>query len=154
MGGKKILYIDMDGVIVNFDSGVAKLSDKNKLKYNGRYDDTPKIFRLMEPISGAISAIKKLSKYFDVFVLSTAPWDNIGAWTDKIQWIKNHFGDGTDSILYKKVIFTHHKQLSRGHILIDDRAKNGADKFDGEFIMFGSEKFPNWKTVLKYLIPE
>jgi len=35
--------------------------------------------------------------------------------------------------------------------LIDDREKNGADKFVGELILFGSEKFPDWKSVIEYL---
>ena len=36
--------------------------------------------------------------------------------------------------------------------LIDDREKNGADRFVGELILFGSEKFPNWNSVVNYLI--
>lgn len=152
MINKKILYIDMDGVIVDFDSGINKLSQDDKEKYIGRYDETPGIFKLMRPVSGAIDAIKKLSKYYDIFVLSTAPWDNSGAWSDKVQWIKKYFGSGDSNILYKRLILTHHKDLSRGDILIDDRIKNGADKFDGEFILFGSKKFPAWDSVVRHLI--
>ena len=33
MINKKILYIDMDGVIVDFDSGINKLSQDDKEKY-------------------------------------------------------------------------------------------------------------------------
>jgi len=72
----KILYIDLDGVIVDFESGVKRLSREDRLKYIGRYDEAPGIFKLMKPISGAINAVKQLSNRFDVFVLSTAPWDN------------------------------------------------------------------------------
>jgi 5'-nucleotidase len=40
-----------------------------------------------------------------------------------------------------------------GDYLIDDRnAHNGLDKFKGEFIHFGAEKFPDWDSELKYLI--
>ena len=38
-----------------------------------------------------------------------------------------------------------------GDYLIDDRRFNGASEFTGEWIHFGSEKFPNWNSVLKYL---
>jgi len=38
-----------------------------------------------------------------------------------------------------------------GDYLIDDRLKNGADKFQGELIYFGSDQFPDWKAVVVYL---
>ena len=38
-----------------------------------------------------------------------------------------------------------------GDYLIDDRLRNGAEKFNGEHIHFGTEKFPDWNSVLKYL---
>ena len=41
---------------------------------------------------------------------------------------------------------------SKGDYLIDDRTKNGAGEFDGELILFGSEKFPNWQSVCAYLM--
>ena len=50
------------------------------------------------------------------------------------------------------MILSHHKNMNRGDYLIDDRTKHGVDKFQGEHIHFGSEKFPNWKSVLKYLL--
>lgn len=56
------------------------------------------------------------------------------------------------TICYKKLILSHHKNLNKGDFLIDDREKNGAKDFDGELILFGSNKYPNWETVLKYLI--
>ncbi|MHB9019439.1 MAG: hypothetical protein ACYC3G_00985 [Minisyncoccota bacterium] len=36
--------------------------------------------------------------------------------------------------------------------LILDWAENGASEFEGELIQFGSEKFPDWASVLKYLV--
>ncbi len=149
---KKILYIDLDGVIVDFESGVKKLPDKHKVKYTERYDEAPGIFGIMEPIPGAIDAVKRLSIHYDVFILSTAPWNNHGAWSDKIKWVKKHFGKGDDNIFYKKMILSPRKDLNHGDILIDDRTKNGADNFKGELILFGSEKFKDWHTVLGYLI--
>lgn len=150
--GRQILYIDMDGVIVDFDSGINKLSDDDKREYAQHYDEKPGIFRLMDPVPGAISAIGLLAQHFDIYVLSTAPWNNHSAWSDKIAWIKKHFGEGEDSILYKRLILSSHKHLNQGDILIDDRIKNGADKFQGELIRFGSKRFPNWQPVLDYLI--
>ena len=152
MFNKKILYIDLDGVIVDFESGIKKLSEKDGIKYFERYDEAPGIFKLMEPIPDAINAVKMLSNHYDIFILSTAPWNNPSAWSDKIKWIKKHFGSDNGSVLYKKMILTHRKDLNYGDILIDDRTKNGADKFSGELITFGSKRFPDWDTIIGYLI--
>ena len=40
----------------------------------------------------------------------------------------------------------------RGDFLIDDRKKWGADLFSGEFLHFGSERFPDWAFVTDYLL--
>ena len=50
------------------------------------------------------------------------------------------------------MIITHCKHLCKGNYLIDDRDKHGASEFEGEWIHFGSERFPNWETVLEYLL--
>ena len=44
---KKILYVDMDGVLVNFQSGIDKLDNVKKSKYHGRYDEVPNIFSII-----------------------------------------------------------------------------------------------------------
>ena len=44
---KKILYFDMDGVLVDFQSGIYKLSEEVKKVYEGRVDEVPGIFSLM-----------------------------------------------------------------------------------------------------------
>jgi 5'(3')-deoxyribonucleotidase len=149
---KKILYIDLDGVVVDFESGIEQLSDDDSRKYSGRYDEAPGIFRIMKPIPGAIDAVRQLAGYFDVFILSTAPWNNHSAWSDKVVWVKKYFGDSEGCVLYKKMILTHRKDLNYGDILIDDRTKNGAGEFKGELIRFGSKRFPNWDRVSEYLI--
>ena len=62
-----------------------------------------------------------------------------------------HLGVDEDSPAYKRLILTHHKNLNRSDFLVDDRPKNGADLFEGEWIHFGSEAFPDWASVLSYL---
>jgi 5'-nucleotidase len=151
---RKTLYVDLDGVVVNFDSGVGKLTQPQKDEYLGRYDDVPGIFSIMEPISGAVEAVRILSDHYDLYFLSTAPWNNPSAWSDKLIWVKKHFGANEGSIMYKKMIISSHKHLLVGDILIDDRKKNGADRFDGEFILFGSDQFPNWDVVLGHLVKD
>lgn len=149
---KKIVYIDMDNVIVDFPTGIAKLDENTRQQYKGNYDEVEGIFGLMEPMPKAIEAVHQLAEKYDIYVLSTSPWHNPSAWIDKIKWIHRYFGEDKNSVLYKRVILSHHKNLNQGDYLIDDRTANGADKFKGEHIHFGTEKFPDWDSVLKYLL--
>jgi 5'(3')-deoxyribonucleotidase len=161
---KPILFFDMDNVLVKFKSGIDKLDEATKqeygeyydsdgVKHEAHYDDVPGIFALMEPMDDAIDAVKKLAKKYDVYILSTAPWKNPTACNDKLAWVKKHFGGEKDDVFYKRLILTHHKNLCHGDYLIDDRPdKCGVDKFTGEVIHFGSERFPNWVAVVEYLM--
>jgi 5'(3')-deoxyribonucleotidase len=79
----------------------------------------------MGPVQGAIEAFNDLADSFDVHILSTSPWKNPSAWSDKLEWVKRHLGEKA----YKRLILTHHKELNRGDYLIDDREKNGAKEF-------------------------
>jgi len=51
--GKKILYIDMDNTLVDFPSGIDRVSPALLEQYPDR-DDIPGIFALMDPMPGAI----------------------------------------------------------------------------------------------------
>jgi 5'-nucleotidase len=144
----KILYIDMDNVLVNFQSGIDRLSPEIISRYEGNLDEVPGIFSLMEPMNGAIESYRTLSENFDTYILSTSPWENSTAASDKFAWVKLHLG----KFAYKRLILSHHKHLNHGDFLIDDRPNNGADKFRGELILFGSDKFPNWTAVTSYLL--
>jgi 5'(3')-deoxyribonucleotidase len=149
---KKILYFDMDNVLVDFQSGIDRLSAETIKKYEGCLDEVPGIFSLMNPLAGAVEAVRLLSQNFDVYILSTAPWKNISAWSDKAAWVHKHFGVEKESVFHKRLIITHHKNLNKGHFLVDDRTKNGAGEFEGELIQFGSEQFPDWEKVTDYLL--
>ena len=125
-----------------------KLSEKTKKEYEGRIDEVPGLFALMDPMPGAIEAVQLLSKHFDVYILSTSPWNNPTAASDKIEWVKKHM----NGVFHKRVIITHHKELLQGDYLIDDRGKNGTSEFKGEWLQFGQEQFPDWDAVLKHLL--
>ena len=129
---KKILYIDMDNVLVDFPSAFCHFNEDTLKRYKHNRDEIPGIFSLMTPMPGAIDAFKELSQRFDTYILSTAPWENPSAWSDKLLWVKEHLGE----IAYKRLILSHHKNLNRGDYLVDDRTKNGAEKFQGELVLF------------------
>ena len=145
---KKILYVDMDNVLVDFPSGISKISKQLQSDYEDRLDEVPDIFSLMDPLKGAIDSYKKLSQKFDTYILSTAPWKNSSGWSDKNEWVKKYLGD----VAHKRLILSHHKNLNYGDYLIDDRLANGANLFEGEHIHFGSDKFPDWGSVCSYLL--
>jgi hypothetical protein len=137
----------MDGVLVDFQSGIKLLSDKELVLFENKFDEVPGIFSRMKPIDGALEAFEKLNKHFDVYILSTAPWENPTALNDKLAWIKQNIGD----LAKKRVIFSHNKHLNMGDYLIDDRLANGAGDFKGTHIHFGTDEFPDWTSVLNYL---
>ena len=145
---KKIIYFDMDNVLVNFQSGLDQLPEEVLLQYEGQLDNIPSVFSLMKPLNGAIEAFTTLASEYDNYILSTAPWGNLSAWSDKAAWVQTHLGD----LAKKRLILSHNKNLNIGDYLIDDRTANGAGQFSGEHIHFGGEKFPNWESVLDYLL--
>lgn len=148
---KKILYVDMDNTLVDFRSGIDKLSEAERKRFDGSLDEVPGIFSLMDPMPGAIAAYRELATLFDTYILSTAPWDNPMAWTEKLLWVKMHFGRDESSPAYKRVILSHHKNLNHGDFIIDDRTARGVDAFVGEHIHFGQAPFEDWEKVLEYL---
>lgn len=148
----KILYVDMDNTLVDFPAGVALAEPALREKHASDLDEIPGVFELMPPMPGAIEAFTELASLFDTYILSTAPWKNPSAWQHKLEWVHRHLGAGPESPAYKRLILSHHKDLNRGDFLVDDRpAHNGADRFEGEFIAFGSEQFPDWPTVVAHL---
>jgi 5'-nucleotidase len=156
---KKILYIDMDGVVADFWDAILfyqpNIDDK---LYFPTYADQerevdsiaqkhPRIFRDLLPIKGAIEATKPLFDKFDVYFLSTPMWDIPESYTDKRLWLEKYYGN----LAKKRLIITNRKDLAIGDILIDDRLKNGSQNFKGKFIHFGTKQFPDWKAVIKHL---
>lgn len=142
----------MDNVLVDFKSGIDKLNLDVINKYKDRLDEVPNIFSLMEPFPGAIESVYRLAQKYDLYILSTAPWLNPSAWIHKIEWIQKYFGKGKESLFYKKLIISHHKNLNIGDYLIDDRPNNGAKNFEGRWIHFGSPEFPDWNKVTEFLL--
>ena len=90
---KRILYFDMDGVLVDFNSALKKHSPEILRQYDGHPDDIPDLFGQMDPMPGAIEAIHKLAEKYDCYILSTAPWNNPSVWADKVRWVTKYMGD-------------------------------------------------------------
>jgi 5'(3')-deoxyribonucleotidase len=139
---KPILYVDMDGVLVDFEK---------KAKAIGHIAGDPKpldLFKGLEPYPDAIWAWNILQEKFDTYILSTAPWSVPDSFTDKRLWVEKYLGESG----YKKLILTSNKGLLKGEFLIDDRKANGVLDFEGEHIFFGHDPFVDWKSVVSYLL--
>jgi len=136
---KKIIYFDMDGTLADFSKD---FSEGSNLK-QGFFED-------LKPIKGSVQAFHLLSKYFDCYIASTPKWSNPDSWKEKRLWVEMVLGKDA----YKRLILTHHKELLNGDYLIDDMNSNGADKFEGEHILFGKGKFKNWSDVLSYIFKQ
>lgn len=155
---KKILYIDMDGVVADFDKAITKLAPNIPLGDGPDYEvrsamldeiviKNPGFFEGLKPIEGAIEAIEELKDKYDVYFLSTPMSAVPHSYMGKKIWIKEKFGEWAN----KRLILTHRKDLCIGDILVDDRLKNGAGEFNGMRILFGGDLYPSWKEVLNYL---
>ena len=146
---KKIVYFDMDNTLVNFQSGIDQIPIEVQKDYEGHLDDVPGIFAKMKPIDEMVELFNQMAEdeRYDVYILSTSPWDNPTAASEKVAWVKKYLPKA-----YKNVILSHHKHLNVGDYLIDDRTANGAGEFGGELIQYGTEKFPTAESIENYLL--
>ncbi len=145
----------MDGVLVDFEKSVKDHFEKypyQKSIYKNHVDLIHNVFLNALPIDGAIEAVNKLneSNKFELFIATAAPWGNVESGAHKRMWIETYFGE----LFKKKMFITHRKDMLMGNYLIDDRITNGAGEFVGEHLHFGAEKFPNWNSVVEYLLNE
>ena len=160
MSNKKIIYIDMDGVVADLHSEFDRFFYHNpnlKDRYKNNPDHIQGIFRNPPPIDGAIDAVHDLynSGKYELFIATSAPWGNPMSNMDKRFWIEEHFG----RIFHKRMFITHRKDLLMGDYLIDDRTKNGAGEFRGELLQFGwnweekrMNEYPTWESILDKLL--
>jgi len=141
----------MDGVLVDFKSAIDKLKIRDELivqKYGDDVDNIPGIFSMMEPIVEMVDLFNRMvcDDKFDCYVLSTPPWGNPSAWTDKLIWIKKYL-----PLAHKRLILSHNKNLCAGDYLIDDRTANGVGQFKGKLIQYGASDFQNASHVEDYI---
>lgn len=145
---KKKIFLDLDNVMCDF-----------KKSYNEWKEAHPEItypqsqfgfFSNLEPIEGALDAFKELQKHYDVYILTRPSIYNLMCFTEKADWVKRHLGFE----MLEKLIIMCNKSMVKGEnaYLIDDDVQAGQLNFEGEFIHFKTEKFPDWETVVKYLI--
>ncbi|PTB92435.1 hypothetical protein C9974_12710 [Marinobacter sp. B9-2] len=140
----KIIYIDMDDTLCDFQGAFAKaLNERPEMPYpQSQY----RFFANLEPIAGAIETFKDMirSDVYDPYILSAPSLKNAFSYSEKREWVETHIGyDFCD-----RLIICAHKGLLRGDILVDDKSSGmGQEDFEGQIIQFGSPRFPDWEFV-------
>lgn len=150
--GRKTMFIDMDGVVADFDEAAIRWGAKEEItgedfKKQKKYRQ-PGFYADLNLMEGAEDAIKQLDSVFEIAFVSAPSWGNPSSFTEKRIWIEKHFGDWGK----KRMDLSFRKGHYMGHYLIDDRTKYGAGEFMGEHIMFGTAPFKTWTDVTNYLI--
>lgn len=129
---KRRVFIDLDGVVVDFDAAMTEhgLSGDELKVINGAY-------LKMKPIEGALDAVREvIGLGYDVFIATKPPTGYPQAYAEKAEWVLRYLPE-----LSRKIIITHDKGLlgDRRDILCDDRPhKANCFSFQGMLLRFES----------------
>lgn len=127
---KRRVFVDMDGVVVDFESL------KNELSLTGdELKRMPGAYLKMKAYPEALEGLKWLiGAGYDVFLATKPPTGISFAYADKAEWVFQNLPE-----LKRKLIITHDKGLlgDENDILIDDRPhKANVLQFKGFLIKF------------------
>ena len=140
-------FVDMDGVLCDF---FGAFKDVRRKDPNFKFPQSRiGFFKNLEPMPDAIESFNKLKEHYDVWILTRPSFKNINCFNEKAEWVLEHLGFD----VLEKTIMCGDKSLVKGDYLIDDNGQNGQPEFEGEWIEFASESFPDWTAVIDYLIP-
>lgn len=144
---KKDIFIDMDNTLCNF---VKSYNEFKKTQPQIIFPQSQYgFFKDLEPIDGAVESFKELEKHFNVYILTRPSIHNLLCYTEKADWVNKYLGFH----VLKNLIIMCDKSMvkAKGAFLIDDDTQAGQLEFEGEFIHFKTDKFPDWKSVMSYL---
>lgn len=141
----KIVYVDMDDTIAKYKEAWLLSKEKTGLKFP---QSQPNFFLDLEPIKDSINSVFYLNTKYKVYFLTSPSYMNPLSYTEKRLWIEKYFGIEW----CKKLILSYDKSLLKGDYLIDDSTTKGQLEFEGELIQIGTDIFPNWISIIKYLM--
>lgn len=82
------IYVDMDGVLCDYDSAW----DRNYSETCQYPQSIPGFFKTLDPIEGSIEALKAIAEIHEVYILTRPSIKNPHCWTEKALWIEKHLG--------------------------------------------------------------
>lgn len=144
---KIVVFLDLDGVLANFDHAITLLRGKPYVKE----EDPPEMFekdffRKLPVMPGAKEGVKALLSmpHLAVYIGTKFSNKNTHSATEKLDWLYEHFPE-----LAKNCMLSCDKSLLNGHFLVDDDRK-WENKFPGMFIHFNPETpaEENWKEIV------
>lgn len=127
---KPRVFIDMDGVVVDFDAfkTAHNLTGDQVKKMRGAYLSMP-------AIPGALDAVRSLiGMGYEVWLATKPPTGVPHAYSDKVAWVLEYLPE-----LKRRIIITHDKGLLGGpdDFLCDDRPhKANCEAFTGTLLRF------------------
>ena len=144
--GSRIVYIDMDDTLFDYMGAHQKaLRERPAQPFP---QSQLGFFLNLEPLAGAVAAYSDLAGmgYKPMFLTAPSVYNPL-SYMEKRACIEKHFG--FDACY--NLILAYDKSLLKGYALVDDKENsNKQNEFDGKFIHFGSEKFPNWEVTLRW----
>ena len=141
------IYIDMDDTLCDFLGAADAAKAKNPAQ---PYPQSQwGFFSDLEPLPGAVDAVQGLKRLgHDVWILSRPSVKNLNCYSEKAYWVQKYLGED----MVEKLILACDKSLVKGDYLVDDQGGFGQEEFEGEWIRFGSDEFPDWSAVLRYVL--
>jgi 5'-nucleotidase len=144
---KKVVYVDMDFTLCDF--GASYLQYKQQHPEEAFPHSVPGFFIGLAPMLGAIETFQWLNEKqdIDLYILTTPSIRNPHSYTEKRLWVEKHLGINAAY----KLIISPNKGLNKGHYLIDDYTEGkGQENFEGKILQFGSEEFPDWRSIKSF----
>ncbi len=181
----KIILVDMDGTICHFQRklltlaheklGAPLLREEDCINFHTEHEfaeefrdavaklsDDPDFFESLEPIEGAIEALREMEEMGATVFICTAPkkfYHNPHCAGNKHRWIMNHLGKHWT----ERVILSRDKTLVHGTVLIDDKPDiEGVVRPSWKHVYFNQPynrgdmsrpRITNWKKWKEELIP-
>lgn len=157
---KKILFIDMDGVLADFDGYIGKLRGKPYIREKGVHPPemwSPGFYTNIPVMDGAREAVDELLHIdtLDIYIgtkSSTKPTTGNAPYmfccpSEKYDWVQAHFPE-----LLRKIVIACDKGLLRGDYLIDDTDR-WINKFQGTYIKFDADtpSREEWEKIVAFL---
>lgn len=119
------IYIDMDGVLVDFECGMNDHGiDVNHIPWDDMGDD---FFNSLRPIPGAVDFYRKVVSYFETVRILSGPTLHPGSFSGKAKWVERVLGNGSKYEIKRLLLVPSDDKmlLSKSkRILIDDRLSN------------------------------
>lgn len=142
------VFVDMDGVIVDFDSfreAAGATGDEIKKR--------PGAYLEMQPYPDGIAGVRSLiGMGYEIWIATKPPTGVAFAYADKAAWVMKHLPE-----LKRRIIITHDKGLlgDVGDFLIDDRPhKANCESFKGQLLKFTDGRgWPHMLSLLSTMRP-